>query len=153
VSQVQQQSEPAVEPLAPLSGDEQKRVEGRTPWQLFWGRFRKDWVALLALVWVFILVFSAILAPLFVRFISHNGPNDIKPQLSNEFNIPVIGPGVQFWGGVDALGRDVFVRTLYGARTSIQVALFATAISVVIGLGLGLLGGYSAARPIPSRRG
>jgi peptide/nickel transport system permease protein len=43
---------------------------------------------------------------------------------------------------VDALGRDVFVRTLYGARTSIQVALLATAISVVIGLGLGLLGGY-----------
>jgi len=142
VSQVQQQSEPAVEPLAPLSGDEQKRVEGRTPWQLFWGRFRKDWVALLALLWVFILIFSAILAPLFVRFISHNGPNDIKPQLSNEFNIPVIGPSAQFWGGVDALGRDVFVRTLYGARTSIQVALFATAISVVIGLGLGLLGGY-----------
>ena len=60
MSQVQQ-SEPAVEPLAPLSGDEQKRVEGRTPWQLFWGRFRKDWVALLALVWVFILIFIAVM--------------------------------------------------------------------------------------------
>ena len=119
MSQVQQ-SEPVVdESLAPLTGDEQKRVQGRTPWQLFWGRFRKDWIALVALAWVIILIVSAVLAPLFVRFVSHNGPNDIRPELSNEFNIPVIGPSAQFWGGVDALGRDVFVRTLYGARTSI----------------------------------
>jgi len=142
VSQVQQQSEPAVEPIAPLTGDEQKRVEGRTPWQLFWGRFRRDKVALGALIWVILLIFAAILVPLFVRFVSHNGPNDIKPELSNEFNIPVIGPSARFWGGVDPLGRDVFVRTLYGARTSLEVALIATAISVVIGLALGLLGGY-----------
>ena len=81
MSQVQQQSEPVVdESLAPLTGDEQKRVEGRTPWQLFWGRFRKDWVALLALAWVIILIVSAMLAPLFVRFVSHNGPNDIRPS-------------------------------------------------------------------------
>ncbi len=141
MSQVQQ-SEPVVEALAPISGDDRQHVEGRTPWQLFWGRFRRDRVALAALVWVILLIFASILAPLFVRFVSHNGPNDIKPTLSNDFNIPTIGPSVQFWGGVDPLGRDVFVRTLYGARTSLQVALIATAISVVIGLALGLIGGY-----------
>ena len=96
----------------------------------------------MALGWVIILILSALLAPLFVRFVSHNGPTQIRPELSNEFNIPVIGPSIMFWGGVDPLGRDVFVRTLYGARTSLQVALLATAISVVIGLALGLLGGY-----------
>jgi peptide/nickel transport system permease protein len=141
VSQVQQ-SEPIVEPLAPLSSDDRHHVEGRTPWQLFWTRFRRDRVALVALAWIIILITAAVLAPLFVRFIAHRGPNDIRPELSNEFNIPVIGPGTTFWGGVDQPGRDVFVRTLYGARTSMQVALLATGISVVIGLALGLLGGY-----------
>jgi ABC-type dipeptide/oligopeptide/nickel transport system permease subunit len=140
MSQVQS-AEPVVEQLVPIDGDVAK-VEGRTPWQLFWGRFRHDKIAMLALIWVILLLVSAILAPLFVRLVAHNGPNDIHPELSNEFNIPVIGPNATYWGGVDALGRDVFVRTLYGARTSIQVALLATAISVVIGLVLGLLGGY-----------
>ena len=141
MSQVQQ-DEPAVLTYEPAGEDQLKRVEGRTPWQLFWGRFRRDWIALLALGWVILLIMSALVVPLFVKFVSHNGPNDIHPTLSNDFNIPVIGPGTTYWGGVDALGRDVFVRTLYGARTSIQVALIATAISVVIGLALGLLGGY-----------
>ncbi|MEP6972770.1 MAG: ABC transporter permease [Actinomycetota bacterium] len=141
MSQVQQ-SEPAVEALDAVANINGTRVEGRTPWQLFWGRFRRDWIALIALTWVILLIFSAILAPLFVRFVAHHGPNDIRPELSNEFNIPVIGPSKIFWGGVDQPGRDVFVRTLYGARTSLQVALLATAISVVIGLVLGLLGGY-----------
>jgi peptide/nickel transport system permease protein len=141
VSQVQQ-TEPVIETVAPVGAPELHRVEGRTPWQLFWARFRRDKVALLALLWVIILILSAIFVPLFVRFVAHHPPNEIHPELSNEFNIPVIGPGKTYWGGVDALGRDVFVRTLYGARTSLQVALFATTISVVIGLILGLLGGY-----------
>jgi peptide/nickel transport system permease protein len=136
-----EQTEPAIEVLAPLEG-EPERIEGRTPWNLFWGRFRRDKIALLALVWVVFLLFAALLVPLFVRFVAHNGPNDIHPELSNEFNIPVIGPGATYWGGVDQPGRDVFVRSLYGARTSLEVALIATAISVVIGLALGLLGGY-----------
>ena len=141
MSQVQQ-SEPALETFEGAADTGGIRVEGRTPWQLFWGRFRRDWVALLALGWVILLMWASILAPLFVRFVAHHGPNDIRPELSNEFNIPVIGPSSVFWGGVDQPGRDVFVRTLYGARTSLQVALLATAISVVIGLALGLLGGY-----------
>jgi peptide/nickel transport system permease protein len=141
VSQVQQ-SEPVVETLSPIGVDDRQHVEGRTPWQLFWARFRRDKIALVALGWVIALIIAALAAPLFVKVVAHNGPNDIKPELSNEFNIPVIGPSVRFWGGVDALGRDVFVRTLYGARTSLEVALTATAVSVVIGLALGLFGGY-----------
>ena len=137
-----QQSEHEVETLEGAADSQGPKVEGRTPWQLFWGRFRHDWIAIVALAWVILLIWAAILAPLFVRFVAHRGPNDIRPELSNDFNIPVIGPGSVFGGGVDQPGRDVFVRTLYGARTSLQVALLATAISVVIGLALGLLGGY-----------
>jgi ABC-type dipeptide/oligopeptide/nickel transport system permease subunit len=85
MSQVQT-TEPVVEQFVPIDGEVAK-VEGRTPWQLFWGRFRHDKIAMLALIWVILLVVSAFLAPLFVRLVAHNGPNDIHPELSNEFNI------------------------------------------------------------------
>ncbi len=44
--------------------------------------------------------------------------------------------------GADTAGRDVFVRVIYGARTSLIVAIGATGIAVVIGMILGLLAGY-----------
>jgi peptide/nickel transport system permease protein len=144
VSQVQQ-SEPVVEPLVPIGGQVSKSVEGRTPGQLFWLRFRRDKVAAAALIFIILLIAAALLAPLFVKFVAHRGPNDFPEDttgLTNEFGIPIQGPSGTYWGGVDLLGRDVFVRTLYGARTSLQVALLATTISVVVGLTLGLLGGF-----------
>ena len=143
MSQVQQ-TEPAIGTLEPAGGDV-VRVEGRTPWQLFWARFRRDKVAVAALIFIVILISAAILAPVFANHVAHRGPNDFPEDstgLTNDFSIPIMGPGGRYWGGVDGLGRDVFVRTLYGARTSLEVALLATAIAVVIGIAIGLTGGY-----------
>jgi peptide/nickel transport system permease protein len=44
--------------------------------------------------------------------------------------------------GTDSLGRDVFARTLYGARVSLAVGLAVATLSVVIGLAIGLAAGY-----------
>lgn len=44
--------------------------------------------------------------------------------------------------GTDALGRDVFARMLYGARVSLLVAFVSVAISLVLGVTIGLLAGY-----------
>jgi peptide/nickel transport system permease protein len=49
---------------------------------------------------------------------------------------------VVHWMGTDSLGRDIFARVLYGARTSLTVAIAVAGISVVIGLTIGLLAGY-----------
>ena len=55
---------------------------------------------------------------------------------------------IAFWGaskhimGVDLDHYDVFSRVLYGARTSLEVALIATGISIVIGVTLGMVAGY-----------
>lgn len=51
-------------------------------------------------------------------------------------------PGLQHWMGTDQLGRDVFVRMLLGAHTSLGIAGAAVAISVLIGLPLGIVSGY-----------
>ncbi len=51
-------------------------------------------------------------------------------------------PSEKFWFGTDRYGRDVFARTLYGARVSLVVGLSVAAIASVIGLALGLMCGY-----------
>ena len=43
------------------------------------------------------------------------------------------------WLGTDALGRDVLSRALHGGRPSLVIAIFATALSAVIGIALGSL--------------
>ncbi len=49
---------------------------------------------------------------------------------------------VTHWMGTDSLGRDVFARVLYGARTSLTVGIAVALISVSIGLAIGLVSGY-----------
>ncbi len=51
-------------------------------------------------------------------------------------------PSAEFWFGTDHLGRDIFARTLYGARISLLVGLSVAAFSIVVGLVIGLLAGY-----------
>ncbi len=52
------------------------------------------------------------------------------------------GPGGERWFGTDMYGRDLYTRTIYGARISLIVGLCVTALSVTVGLVIGLLAGY-----------
>ena len=47
-----------------------------------------------------------------------------------------------FWFGTDANGRDLFVRTMYGARISLTVALIASMVSLFIGVTYGAISGF-----------
>src|SRR4051794_32360986 len=47
------------------------------------------------------------------------------------------GPSADHWAGTDNLGRDIFYRTLVATRLSVELALAATVIAVVVGLVLG----------------
>ena len=51
-------------------------------------------------------------------------------------------PSAAFPFGTDALGRDLFSRVLFGARLSMQVAVFSVAAATVVGSVLGLVAGY-----------
>jgi peptide/nickel transport system permease protein len=118
--------------------------QGKTPWQLFWDRFRKDKLAFVGLAVIVVLAAAALFAPLIARRVGH-GPNDISHQfdMTDEFGLPR-GPSIdkKFYFGADKLGRDVFVRTIYGIRSSFIVALTSTAAAVFVGVLLGITAGY-----------
>lgn len=52
------------------------------------------------------------------------------------------GPSVEHYFGTDHLGRDIYARSVYGARISLAVGLSVAILSVVIGLAIGLMAGY-----------
>jgi peptide/nickel transport system permease protein len=117
-------------------------VAGKTPRQLFWERFRKDRAALTSLTFIIVLILLAIFAGVIARNLVGHGPNELyQTEMLDDFGLPK-GPNADFWLGADQSGRDVFVRILYGARTSLLVALVATGFSMLIGVIIGVLSGY-----------
>ena len=125
--------------LAP-GGEE---IVGRTPWQLFWVRFREDKVALFSAGVIVFVVALAILAPLFVKVGLAHPPNAQYTNATDVYGIPK-GPSLHplFLFGADSVGEDVFSRVLYGARVSLEVALIATMIAVFVGVVAGMIAGY-----------
>jgi peptide/nickel transport system permease protein len=130
-------------PSQPGASEGGVAVVGKSPWQLFWARFKQDKVAIVGALFIALLLVLALGAPFIASAITHRGPNDLTLQreMQDEFGLPR-GPNGDYWFGADKSGRDVFVRVIYGARTSLAVALGATGISVVIGVILGLTAGY-----------
>ena len=123
-----------------LSGEE-RQITARSPLQLFWRRFRKDKVAMVALAFIVFLIFIAVAAPLIVNLFGAPDPNTQSTDALDDFGLPS-GPSSEHLLGVDQIGRDVFSRTVYGARVSLSVAFIATGISLLIGVTLGLIAGY-----------
>ncbi len=135
-------SEPSIEeqPEPAISVEVSQAVLGRSPWELFWRRFRKDKFALGGLVIIAIMLVLAITAPLWTK-ITHHGPNFPNLDALDSFGIPK-GPNGNYWFGADSAGRDLFIRTLYGARTSLIIAFLATGMATVIGVVLGMFAGF-----------
>ncbi len=129
------------EPLEPqaLAGE---GIAARSSWELFRIRFMQDRAAVAGVVIIALLILLALAAPLFKAVVGH-GPNDLfgRTMLTPDLGLPK-GPNGKFWFGADQVGRDVFLRTIYGARTSLLVAFVATGFATIVGIVLGLTGGY-----------
>ncbi|MDA9406170.1 ABC transporter permease [Bradyrhizobium sp. CCBAU 45384] len=96
------------------------------------GRFiKRNPMLVLGILLLAIILMSAIFAPWLV--------GDPYAMMPSRRLLPA-GPGYPL--GTDPLGRDVFARTIYGARVSLTVGICVAAISVLIGLTLGLIAGY-----------
>ena len=83
-----------------------------------------------------IIVILAVLAPLIAPY----DPTEI------DFSEKLEGPGVEHLMGTDALGRDIFSRVVYGARTSLFIGVTVLFLSMAIGVPIGLLAGYMGGR-------
>ncbi|MDD3795936.1 MAG: ABC transporter permease [Lachnospiraceae bacterium] len=101
-------------------------------WQISWRRFRKDKLAMGGLVVIIVMTLCAVIGPML-------SPYDYD---QTDFIAILQGPSAKHWFGTDLLGRDVFVRTLYGARISLSIGFVAAAINMVIGVLYGGIAGY-----------
>jgi peptide/nickel transport system permease protein len=78
---------------------------------------------------------GAVLVAVLARFLSPHSPVDIFPM-------PMSPPSAEFLLGTDYLGRCLLSRIIYGAQVSLGVAVSSVAISLTLGIFLGLLAGY-----------
>jgi peptide/nickel transport system permease protein len=116
-------------------------VAARSPLQLFWRRFKRDKVALTALVFIVLLVLVAFLATPIRKIFGAPPPNVQQTSALDDFGLPK-GPSSEHIFGVDQIGRDVFSRVLYGAQVSLKVAFIGTGLSVIIGVVMGMIAGF-----------
>lgn len=94
-------------------------------------RRRRDFGALFGAVWIAVIALAAALADVL--------PLPDPSAVSDSFSAMPSGDHLL---GTDELGRDVLSRVVHGARVSMAVAIGATSISMILGVAIGMLGGY-----------
>jgi peptide/nickel transport system permease protein len=99
-------------------------------------RLRRNYLAVLGFVVLFVLIGSAI----FAERISPFGYADQDYMMIRQ------PPSAQHLLGTDQFGRDVLSRLIYGSRISLQVGLIAVSISLIVGGAIGAIGGYFGGR-------
>ena len=113
-------------------------VKGRSLYVDAWHRLLKNRASLAALVVLVGMVVMVIFGPMISQW-DHEIPDwdhySIPPSLETDH-----------WFGTDALGRDLYVRTMVGGRISLLVGLVATLVSLVIGVSYGAVAGYFGGR-------
>ncbi|MDJ0928773.1 MAG: ABC transporter permease subunit [Gammaproteobacteria bacterium] len=110
----------------------------RSLWSDAWVVLRRNRAAIVALVFLVVLTLLVLVGPLLSpwAFDFTDWDNVSAP--------PELASGHIF--GTDSLGRDLFVRTLYGGRISLLVGAVATLVSLLIGITYGAIAGYAGGR-------
>lgn len=95
-------------------------------------RFMRHRLAVIAVIVLCCIALMAIFANVIQRY----------PYEQIDLRGRSLSPNGQHWFGTDRVGRDVWSRTLHGARVSLAVGLGATALSTLIGTLIGAVSGY-----------
>jgi oligopeptide transport system permease protein len=121
------------EPIKRQTKEDQRIVRPNTSyWKDAWRRLKRNKVAICALFIIGLILLTAIVGPLFSKY-------SYSDQSLLSSNQP---PTAHHWLGTDNLGRDLWIRILYGARVSLTVGFFASIISLTIGVIYGGISGY-----------
>jgi oligopeptide transport system permease protein len=105
---------------------------GTSLWRDAWQRLGKNKMAVISTVILILIVLASFIGPFFLK-LSYETQN---------LELGAVPPGVQHWLGTDTLGRDLFVRILYGGRVSMSVGFCATAVALTIGVFYGAISGF-----------
>ncbi len=121
-------------------------IKGRSLWMDARRRLLRNRAAVAGMIILGLIAALAVLAPL------------LSPFAFDEVNYDIIACAPGWWPlqaacrasghifGTDAVGRDLFVRVLFGARVSLAVGLVATLVSLLIGVLYGAVAGYAGGR-------
>ena len=126
--------------FTPLSEEEKNFEQIVRPsvgyWADAWRRLKNNKVALFSLIMIVVVVLFAFLGPVIMEKVM--GYTYYDTNLSGTD----LRPSAQHWFGTDNLGRDLFVRVMYGSRYSLIIAISAAAINLVIGVLYGGIAGF-----------
>lgn len=126
--------------FTPLSEEEKNFEQIVRPsvgyWADAWRRLKNNKVALFSLIMIVVVVLFAFLGPVIMEKLM--GYTYYDTNLSGTD----LRPSAQHWFGTDNLGRDLFVRVMYGSRYSLIIAISAAAINLVIGVLYGGIAGF-----------
>ena len=115
--------------------DESRADEEERPGSLSrdaWHRLAKNKMAVACGIILVLVTFISFLGPLFLS----------QSYYAQDLQLGAAPPSAAHWLGTDTLGRDLFVRILYGGQVSISVGLCATAVALTIGVFYGTVSGF-----------
>jgi glutathione transport system permease protein len=103
-----------------------------TPFRIVWYKFKQRKTALVAGIFVVLLVLVAVFAPAIAPY---------DPYAIN-YSLSMLPPSAEHWAGTDLYGRDILSRIIYGARISLVVGLTSVLVGALAGVTLGLISGF-----------
>jgi oligopeptide transport system permease protein len=106
--------------------------QGTSLWKDAWHRLAKNKLAVSGAILLVLITAAAFLGPLFIS----------QSYETQNLELGATPPSAQHWLGTDTLGRDMFVRLLYGGQVSMSVGLCATAVALTIGVIYGTIAGF-----------
>ncbi len=110
-------------------------VRHLSPNQMAWRRFRRNWPAVVSLVFLALLLIVILLWPWLAPY---------KWDMTSDAQFEP--PNARHWFGTDVHGRDLFARVFFGARISLLVGVVGAGVAFVIGVSWGAVAGYVGGR-------
>ncbi len=127
----------------------EQKLSGHSPRELAWRRFKSNKVAIPSLSVALFVIFAVVFAPVIYWMLGIDPEARYMNALDERGEVPGDWNGISFehpFGVIPGIGYDLLARMLFGARVSFLIAVSSVIVTVIIGLALGIIGGYFRGR-------
>ena len=127
----------------------EQKLSGHSPRELAWRRFKSNKVAIPSLSVALFVILAVLFAPLIYSILGIDPEARYMNALDERGEVPGDWNGISFehpFGVIPGIGYDLLARMLFGARVSFLIAVASVIVTVIIGLALGIIGGYFRGR-------